>query len=112
MSSVDQKLSPTEIQWLSHTRICDQSGLGMKAYAEAHDLDLKDFYHHKGELVKKGLFAVTGVDENLHRVLSGSEDIPVRLHCLVILRNGLEVNWPVSGRTSDLTSIVNALEGV
>ncbi|WP_419905027.1 hypothetical protein [Kiloniella sp.] len=72
----------------------------------------QDFYHQKGELVKRGLFVVSSRDENLHKIVNGSADGPGLLYCQVCLRNGLEVKWPVSGRTSDLTSIVDALEGL
>ncbi|WP_419901112.1 hypothetical protein [Kiloniella sp.] len=112
MSAIENDLSRTEFHWLEHARSCELNGVGMKAYAEAHDLDLKDFYHQKGELVKRGLFVVSSRDENLHKIVNGSADGPGLLYCQVCLRNGLEVKWPVSGRTSDLTSIVDALEGL
>ncbi|WP_419905026.1 hypothetical protein [Kiloniella sp.] len=43
MSAIENDLSRTEFHWLEHARSCELNGVGMKAYAEAHDLDLKDF---------------------------------------------------------------------
>jgi len=53
------KLSSKQREWLKHIEACGAIGGSMKAYAEAHGLDLQSFYLWKGRLKKLGLVAVS-----------------------------------------------------
>jgi hypothetical protein len=44
--------------WLEHVRACGKGEL--KAYAEAHDLDVRALYEAKARLRRKGVFARGG----------------------------------------------------
>lgn len=39
--------------WLEHVERCAESGQSMRAYAQAHDLDVQRFYNWKAQLAKR-----------------------------------------------------------
>jgi hypothetical protein len=51
-------LSDKQRIWLEHIEACVAGGGSMKAYAEAHGLDLQSFYLWKGRLKKLGFVDV------------------------------------------------------
>ncbi len=88
--SNDSKLTERQTFWLEHLRACGSGSL--KAYAEAHGLDLRAMYDAKARLKRKG--ALPSAPARLVRVeraeaaRAGSAG---PAYCRVHLRNGVAV---------------------
>jgi hypothetical protein len=70
-------LSDKQRIWLEHVEACVAGGGSMKAYAEAHELDLQSFYLWKGRLKKLGLVDV--VSDAERRVTGAAAIVPVAI---------------------------------
>lgn len=88
--SNDSGLTERQAFWLGHLRTCGKGSL--KAYAEAHGLDVGSLYEAKSRLKRKGALPST-----LARVVRVERGEVVRpavsgpAYCRVHLRNGVSV---------------------
>ena len=73
--------------WLGHLRACADGSL--KAYAEAHGLDVRALYDAKARLKRKGL--IGQAPARLVRVERAAADSSAPALCRVHLRNGVAV---------------------
>jgi hypothetical protein len=49
----ERQLTAKQRYWLEHVERCAESGQSMRAYAEAHDLNVQSFYSGKAQLAKR-----------------------------------------------------------
>lgn len=102
----DQTPALTERQqyWLQHIRACEHAGQGMKAYAQAQDLDIKSLYSWKKALVKKGVLPRTRPT----RFQQAQVVAPaISSEWQITLPNGVSVAFVGAVDTSTLTTVLN-----
>ena len=86
--SNDSPLTDRQRFWLEHLRACGRGSL--KAYAEAHELDLRALYDAKARLKRKGALFAPG--PRLVRVERAHTESASSGCCRVHLRNGTAVD--------------------
>ena len=55
-SELQGELTQLQSEWLEHLRRCEQSGLGLKAYAQREGLNHRRLYRFKRILTDKGVY--------------------------------------------------------
>ena len=112
MSDISADLSLSDHKWLCHIRACAYGQFSMRSYAQKHDLDLQEFYHRKGELIRRGLYEPLANDEEVSfdfLPASVSRETPAN-SCQIRFPNGLEVTWPVGAEASVLRDALQAVD--
>jgi hypothetical protein len=101
-------LSDKQRGWLGHVEACTLSGGSMKAYAEAHGLDLQQFYFWKGRLKKSGLVDAMqeGGSAEPVRVSPGAPR-PMGGKTCIQLANGISIEVPGDFNAATLTELLD-----
>ena len=104
--STDPTLTDRQRFWLEHLRACGDGSL--KAYAEAHELDLRALYDAKARLKRKG--ALSSLAPRLVRAERVRGENATAGYCRVHLRNGAVVDVACApGHWGELLASVAAL---
>ena len=85
MEKQDQSPTTSRQQfWLKHLNCCHESGMSLKAYAEANGLNLGTFYSYSNRLRGKGMAGFA-------RVVPSTQTANSPLPCRILLPNGVAV---------------------
>ncbi len=103
MTEQTRPLTERQQYWLTLIHACEASGQGMKAYARAHDLDIKALYSWKKALVKKGVLPRTRA-ARFQRVEVATV---VESHWQVQLPNGVAITFAGAVDAGTLTTVLN-----
>ena len=110
-----QSLTEKQRDWLRHINACDSAGTTMKAYAEHHNIDVRQLYAWKGRLAKLGLLPQK--PNKVQSVPSSSLFEQVRVappakpgHRINIhLPNNIRVECPVEGDIERLGALIQRI---
>ena len=103
----DVSLTERQRFWLMHLRVCEKSGLTMRAYAEQHGLSVSSLYEAKRRL-RERCVVETGESKALTfvRVESARSTPPPARPCRVCLPNGVTVELGVD--SGELGAVLQA----